>query len=92
MPDIDQEVGRVARGEIPRSQIRGGWIAQTADEVEDDLEVVVPSFDETYRHGPCKWPTRVDDDGGLVYPTREDPCLVAFDEEGEPQIILWWKE
>jgi hypothetical protein len=46
-----------------------------------DLYVVVPEFDPTLRFGPCEWI-------GAADTSRGDLCLVLFDDEREPWVIV----
>lgn len=54
-----------------------GVVAEYADE---ELFVVVPEFDPQIRFGPCPFV------GPL--PERDDDCLVVFDDERQPWVII----
>jgi hypothetical protein len=62
-----------------------GTIATAPADAADDLFVLIESFDAVNRFGPCYFAPKA---GQL--PARDDACLVAFDEERQPWVILWW--
>lgn len=82
-----------------------GKIATTATVVSDRVMVTLDSFEAPYQFGPCYWQPRVrlqtiDVAQGaeaadpfvvtqLVLPARGNKCLVAFDENEQPWILVW---
>lgn len=59
-------------------------IVATAPDADGHVEVVIPAFDPSLRHGPCPVMPR---GGGL--PERGDRCLVAFGEDRAPWVVAW---
>lgn len=57
----------------------GGYIAAIDG---DDVFAILPAFDTTHRWGPL---LGVGDPSGLA---RDDVCLVIFDEEREPWLVV----
>jgi collagen triple helix repeat protein len=70
--------------EAPPNAVEGR-IANTPADAADDLYVIIPSFSVRQRWGPCYFAPKA---GQL--PERDDPCLVVFDEAGDPWVALWW--
>ena len=62
-----------------------GIVASDAQGLADEVEVLLDSFDNVHRFGPCIWPAR-----GTALPQRGDLCKVMFDEEQRPFIVVWW--
>ena len=62
-----------------------GTIAVGAEGAGDEVEVLLDSFDNVHKFGPCKWFYR-----GGVLPERGNECLVVFNEEQVPFVISWW--
>ena len=62
-----------------------GTIAVGAEGAGDEVEVLLDSFDNVHKFGPCKWFYR-----GGVLPERGNECLVVFNEEQIPFVIAWW--
>jgi hypothetical protein len=83
-----------------------GLIAETAATVADRVEVTLNGFDSTLRIGPCRWMPRLEPHtinvaqgaettdeftvARLVLPARGDACLVGFDDQQVPWILVWW--
>lgn len=57
-----------------------GVVATTLADEDEDLFVTIPEYDPQARFGPCPFV------GPL--PTRGDDCLVIFDDERQPWVIL----
>jgi hypothetical protein len=57
-----------------------GVIATTLASEDDELFVVIPEYDPNVRFGPCPFT------GPL--PTRGDDCLVIFDDERQPWVVV----
>lgn len=76
---------------MPRESI--SWSAEFANtiaSVNDGAYVLIEGIDESVsKFGPAIWMTRVDDAGDTVLPTRGDPCLVVFDDTGQPWVVSW---
>lgn len=71
---LGQQAGRFAS---PPPAVKGEVAAYSAG----DLFVVVPDYDPHVRFGPCEWI-------GPKNPARGDRCLVVFDDEREPWVIV----
>jgi hypothetical protein len=54
---------------------------EVAENDGGDLYVIVPEFDPQLRFGPCEWI-------GPTGAARGDLCLVLFDDEREPWVIV----
>lgn len=89
MPDIDEVVRRQVARERSRRQGNSykGRIAEDAAAADDEVTVIVPNYSGEHRHGPCRFPLS---NGAGVLPVRGDDCLVAFDEDEDPWIVVWY--
>lgn len=68
-----------------------GRIADDATGPNDEVGVIVPSYDERRPFGPVRFTPRPSWLGGQpLLPSRGDPCTVGFDEDGDIFIIEWW--
>lgn len=83
-----------------------GTIAETAATVDQKLQVLLNGWDTALRIGPARWQPRVSpqtinvaqgseatDDftvATVVLPSRGDTCLVGFDDQQRPWILVWW--
>lgn len=83
-----------------------GKIATSAALVSDKVFVTLDSFEAPYQFGPCMWQPRVQPQtvnvaespeaahnitvAQLVLPARGNRCLVVFDENEQPWILVWW--
>jgi hypothetical protein len=63
-----------------------GVIAEDITDLEQRVTFVIPEFDSRKRWGPARWQAR----GDIAMPSRDDVCLVAFDNRLEPWVIAWW--
>lgn len=72
-----------------REALEGAWsgIVATSPDSRNEVEVVIPAFDNQLRFQRCKWFAR-----GNSTPQRGDECLVIFDEKRRPHIISWWSD
>lgn len=71
-------------------EVYEGKVANTVNDLDDDLYVLIPQFDDedglTHRHGPVKgWDVRSDGS----YPTRDDDVLVAVSDLGNYWALNW---
>lgn len=82
-----------------------GKIATSAILVTDKVWVTLDSFAAPYQFGPCVWaprlrPQTIDVSQGaeaanpfivaqIVLPVRGNRCLVDFDENEQPWILVW---
>lgn len=92
MPDLDQimrQESRERRGVERQGNQYKGKIATDAVDEASEVEVIVPDYSDRYRHGPCRFPLC---NGPDSYPSRGDVCLVGFDEDDDPWIIVWYPE
>lgn len=91
-------------GMFQRQQIRQiatavrGRIATSPTTWTDDLFVTIGSFDgHRQQWGPCVWAPRIADVPGapptlaIHFPVRGDDCLVVFDEDELPWVVMWCK-
>lgn len=70
--------------EAPPNAVEGR-IANTPEDAASDLFVIIPSFAVRELWGPCRFAPKA---GQL--PVRDDPCLVIFDDAGDPWVAVWW--
>lgn len=61
-------------------------VAENAVDFTDEIEVILPDFDDNMRWGPCRWQSR----DAIGLPKRGDECLVMFDNRNQPWIVAWW--
>lgn len=74
----------------PHPSYEGNWfavVATNADDITDEVEVIIPAFDPVLRWGPCRWTPRGDQ---VTFPQRGDECLIVFDNRNIPWITCWW--
>lgn len=83
-----------------------GVIATTPALVSDKVDVTIAAFDSSLRWGLCRWTPRVAvqvvnvAEGAeathnitvaqVVLPVRGNKCLVGFDDNGDPWVVVWW--
>lgn len=72
--------------ERPPQTVWAGIIATNPPDFGTKVSVVIPGIDNSLRWENCKWQSR--DDVNL--PHRGDPCLVAFDDNNEVWVVVWW--
>jgi hypothetical protein len=68
--------------------IEGVWsgiIATAPINGNAPVMVLVPGIDSQTRIGPCRWVKK-----GTDLPNRGDACLVVWDEQQKPYVIVWW--
>ena len=66
-------------------------IASDPADANDEVFVKLPYIDDgKFLHGPCPWMARIVDGANYGIPTTGDRAIVAFTEEKEPWIIMWW--
>jgi hypothetical protein len=63
-----------------------GTIAETVGDFAERVMVNLPDFSPDHQVGPCMWQSRDD----VNMPTRDDRCLVVFDNRGQPWVLAWW--
>lgn len=63
-----------------------GKIASNPPDFSTRVQVTIPDLDPTLKIGPARWQTR--DPVGL--PVKGDDCLVMFDNDHEPWVVMWW--
>lgn len=74
---MPEDLSRLIAPKQPPPMVKG-----EVDELDGtDLYVVVPEYDPQLRFGPCEWI-------GPASPARGDLCLVLFDDEREPWVIV----
>lgn len=89
MDDLTTLANRPGRG----SRIFRGLIAEDAETVNDELKARLPAYDPSRQFGPFHFHPRPRADGvGVLLPSRNDPCLVALDENDQADLLSWWVE
>lgn len=85
---IDSMSDTAKRREVGRRKgnVYTGMIAEDANDFDDAIDVVVKDYSDKFRHGPCRFPRC----NGATLPLRGDDCLVAFDENDDPWIVVWY--
>lgn len=63
-----------------------GKIASNPPDFKTRVYVTIPDLDPDLKIGPARWQTR--DPIGL--PVKGDDCLVIFDNDREPWVVMWW--
>src|SRR4051794_29938640 len=86
MPDLTELLPPKPVGDhAPPVKLWDGTILDTATAAGDLLRVALPGADNSrHEHGPCPWMPR-----RTAMPTTGDRCLVAFDDDGNPWIVVW---
>jgi hypothetical protein len=74
------------------SRLYRGLIAEDATGPNDTVPVRIPSYEPARQFGPCHWFPRTLADGTLLFPIRNDGCLVALDENDQAEIVNWWSD
>lgn len=85
-----------------------GLIAETAATLDEQVPVRLLNWDPGLQIGPCRWMPRLTtvsvnvaegiEDPHMIniaqalLPTRDDECLVAFDDNQVPWIVCWWPQ
>jgi hypothetical protein len=70
-----------------------GWIASDPDHPNDEIEVVIPEYDDDISWEVGHFEPRARWDGGQpLLPSRGDWCLVGIDASGDPHLIKWYTE
>lgn len=80
----------LASSETDADLILKGFIAEDAVHPDDQVGLLIPSYDLGKVFGPSHFEPRPLRDGTILFPVRNDPCLVALDEEGEAHLLTWW--
>ena len=68
----------------------GVWravVSTSALQLSDEVEVIIPAFDDVLSWGPCRWTPRGD---LTTYPQKGDECIVVFDDLKFVWIVCWW--
>jgi hypothetical protein len=92
-PTLENLFPGQARDPADALTVFSGHFATTPEVESETVDVVVPSLSPTNRIGPCFWQPRVVDIAGeatVVLPSRNDRCLVAFDQDGDSWVVMWW--
>lgn len=74
----------------PGARIFRGLIGEDAASPNSSISVRVPAYHASRSFGPCYFAPRPLQDGSLLLPQRNDPCLVALDENEEAELLSWW--
>lgn len=84
----------LGEGEHRRPQISPGTyegrFAKDVTEIDKMATVKISAWSPTSFFGPAPWPTRVDEDGVPVLPSRGDRCLVTISDDEQTWIVAWW--
>jgi hypothetical protein len=86
------DLSSLANPSAPGPRIFRGFIAEDATDPNAQVEVRIPAYNASRTFGPCSFMPRPLRSGGLMYPIRNDPCLVALDENEQADLINWWAE
>lgn len=71
-------------------RVTRGYIADDASHPDDEVGVLIPSYDVSKVFGPVHFAPRPLQDGSILLPARMDPCLVVLDDNDEADLINWW--
>lgn len=75
--------------ELHAGAFEGTILTEGISDSSDDLYVRLNGFDREASWGPCPWSPRVDDAGAVMYPNRDDSCLVLVSADEVPWVIAW---
>jgi hypothetical protein len=85
-----QDLRSLATPSAVPPQVYRGLIGDDATGPNDQVTVRVPAYDASRSFGPCYVTPRPLRSGALLYPVRNDPCVVALDENEQAEILVWW--
>lgn len=63
-----------------------GRIAAAPQDNRDLVSVIIPGLEGKLRWEDCRWQPR----GDCYLPKRDDPCIVAMDDNTELWVVAWW--
>jgi hypothetical protein len=63
-----------------------GRIIANATDFADELDIVIDDIDPTIKFDGCRWMAR----NSIDLPQSGDICLVAFDNNNRPWVVVWW--
>lgn len=66
-------------------------VATTPVDATETVFVVIPSFDDVHRFGPCTYTPKILDPANYAIPEAGDSALVALNEKGEPVVVDFWE-
>lgn len=84
----------LSREDVPLQNVVA-WnarVSKGAATLAQTVSVEIPALDGQDFDG-ARWMPRtitIADVVTVQRPSRGDPCLIVFDEDGDPQIICWW--
>lgn len=87
--DIDEVFAGKTQGLTPSPAFEA-TIASDPGSVEDGVKVKIQAMSTTRSFGPLPWPSRTNDDGDSVLPSKGDRALVIFSNDHEAWVIAWW--
>lgn len=98
---LTEFLDRQRRDGTPGAEIWRGLIAAAPADVTEKVAVTLPAYEADLTFGPCRWTPRVEPHdftvdavtftaARVVLPAKGDSCLVGFDENDEPWILLYW--
>lgn len=76
-------------GETSTDRPLRGRILEGATDIGQELYVFVETLGENARRGPCVWAPIIDAEGRIYLPSGGEDCIVQFDENSLPWIVLW---
>ena len=88
---MDDNLRTLATTNHDTTRIYRGLIATDAVTPNDLVEVRIPEYHAGRTFGPCYFTPRPLLSGGLLFPIRNDPCVVALDEHENAELISWWQ-
>jgi hypothetical protein len=86
MNDLTKRFDQESKSVLLPHPIKRGVIAEDATDKSDSVAVIVEDFSELFRHGEYRFQLSQ----GLALPSKDDECLLAYDETGEAWIVAWY--
>jgi hypothetical protein len=106
MADTRDLIPQAERYETQIYGLWSAKIATTATSLTQLVYIVIPDIDPASLWGPCEWMPRVIPEQvnvaesgesqhlvtipKIIYPTKDDKCLIAFDNRREVWVVVWW--
>lgn len=71
---------------IPMGKIWRAEIASNPDDLSDRVSIIIPDISKGLRFDGLRWQAR----DAVSLPRTGDSCLVVFDNDNEPWVVVWW--
>jgi hypothetical protein len=68
------------------SKVWRATIASSPASFDEEVEIIIPDFDQSKRWGPCRWQSR----NNVDMPARGDEALAIQDNLRRWWVIAWW--